>query len=352
MELLTVICNFHLLVNILVRGVYCQSFTSKPNSPVYQLKGQSVTLSWTYNTAGKTVTQVWWFHNNSWIGSKQPSGQTSVLNARHQVSGPATLTISNVQTKDYGEYECQVTFSSGVPPFITATAELIVVVRPSIILKTKTAQTLDEGASLRLLCVASGNPKPSYTWYKDSVKIQEDPNSSNYTITSANRNDAGKYRCEAVVNATTLGQYSVPYSVQVTVRFKPAHKVNSLSSNQTVLQGNDATFYCLTEAFPTATTYRWFKDDNQITNSANFEIFNAGGAEESKLTIKNAQNGTAGQYSCDGTNRVGTGERKTAFLLVNLNKKDEASSGVGDWQLNLIATIFCEVFTLSCNYKY
>ena len=97
---------------------------------------------------------------------------------------------------------------------------------------------------------------------------------------------------------------------------KPTHKLNSLSSNQTVLQGNDATFNCRTEAFPTATTYRWFNDGNQITNSAKFEIFNVGGAEESRLTIKNAQKGTAGQYSCDGTNGVGTGERKTAFLLV------------------------------------
>ncbi|PFX11476.1 Hemicentin-2, partial [Stylophora pistillata] len=91
-------------------------------------------------------------------------------------------------------------------------------VRPSIILKTTTAQTLNEGASLKLFCVASGNPKPSYTWYKDNVKIQEDPNNSNYTITSANRNDAGTYRCEAIVSAPTLGQYSAPYTVQVTVR--------------------------------------------------------------------------------------------------------------------------------------
>ncbi|XP_022808570.1 B-cell receptor CD22-like, partial [Stylophora pistillata] len=125
------------------------------------------------------------------------------------------------------------------------------------------------------------------------------------------------YRCEAVVNAPTLNQYSASYSVQVIVRFKPTHKLNSLSSNQTVLQGNDATFNCRTEAFPTATTYRWFNDGNQITNSTKFEIFNVGGAEESRLTIKNAQKGTAGQYSCDGTNGVGTGERKTAFLLVN-----------------------------------
>ncbi|XP_022778540.1 carcinoembryonic antigen-related cell adhesion molecule 16-like, partial [Stylophora pistillata] len=124
---------------------------------------------------------------------------------------------------------------------------------------------------------------------------------------------------------------------------KPAHKLNSLSSNQTVLQGNDATFNCLTEAFPTATTYRWFKDGNRITNSANFEIFDAGGVEESRLTIKKAQKGTAGQYSCDGTNGVGTGERKTAFLLVNYKPRlVTVTPDPADVELGQSITLTCE----------
>ena len=94
---------------------------------------------------------------------------------------------------------------------------------PTITLKTTTAPTLDEGATRTLFCVASGNPKPTYRWYKDNVKIQEDPNNSNYTITSASRNDAGTYRCEAVINVPTLGQYSDSYTVQVTVRCKSTH---------------------------------------------------------------------------------------------------------------------------------
>ena len=94
---------------------------------------------------------------------------------------------------------------------------------PIITLKTTTAPTLDEGATRTLFCVASGNPKPTYRWYKDNIKIQEDPNNSHYTITSASRNDAGTYRCEAVVNVPTLGQYSDFYTVQVTVRCKSTH---------------------------------------------------------------------------------------------------------------------------------
>nr|XP_058962910.1 hemicentin-2-like [Pocillopora verrucosa] len=104
---------------------------------------------------------------------------------------------------------------------------------------------------------------------------------------------------------------------QTSVSFRPVHKKNSLSSNQTVLEGRTATFYCLTEAFPTATTNKWFKDGNEISNSQDFETLKISDTE-SRLTIKNATKGSAGQYSCDGTNAVGTGDRKSAFLLVNL----------------------------------
>ena len=104
-----------------------QSFTSKPNSPEYQLKGQSASLTWNFNRNGKTVSQVMWLHNNVWVASKQSNGQVSVLNSQYQVSGDATLRISNVQTKDNGYFDCQVSFTSGVPPVIQDTAKLVVV---------------------------------------------------------------------------------------------------------------------------------------------------------------------------------------------------------------------------------
>ena len=97
---------------------------------------------------------------------------------------------------------------------------------------------------------------------------------------------------------------------------RPVHKTNSLSSNQTVVEGRTATFLCLTEAFPTATAYKWFKDGIEITNSQDFETLKIIDTQ-SRLRIKNAKKGSAGQYSCDGTNEVGTGNRKSAFLLVN-----------------------------------
>ena len=94
---------------------------------MYQLKGQSATLSWNFNSNGKTVSQVLWFHNNNWVATKPSNGQPLVLSARYQVSEAATLRISNVQTQDNGAFDCQVYFTNSVPPVIKHTAQLVVV---------------------------------------------------------------------------------------------------------------------------------------------------------------------------------------------------------------------------------
>lgn len=88
-----------------------------------------------------------------------------------------------------------------------------------------------------------------------------------------------------------------------------------MASNQTVAGGSDAEFYCRTEAFPLATKYRWFKDGSRIYNSEHYDIKEVS-HEESGLTVKQANKGSAGQYSCDGENDVAIGGRKSTFLRV------------------------------------
>ena len=68
--------------------------------------------------------------------------------------------------------------------------------------------------------MASGNPKPLITWYKGSAKVQEVAVNSNYTISSAKKNDAGRYKCVAAVTAPGLSINTAEYAVDVTVRCK------------------------------------------------------------------------------------------------------------------------------------
>ena len=92
-------------------------------------------------------------------------------------------------------------------------------VRPTITLKSPTPVELDEGSSTTLLCFATGNPKPTYTWQRGSTVVQGNAD-SNYTIASANKDHAGLYKCTATVTAPGVGQYSAVYSVEVKVRCK------------------------------------------------------------------------------------------------------------------------------------
>ena len=106
---------------------------------------------------------------------------------------------------------CSIIIEICCPPHIVA---------PQITLRESGPITIDEGNTRTLLCVASGNPKPLITWYRNNVKVQEDAGNSNYTITSAKKNDAGRYKCVATVTAPGLSVNPTEYTEDVTVRCK------------------------------------------------------------------------------------------------------------------------------------
>jgi len=275
-----------------------------------------VSLSWAYNPDGRTVNEKeWTFNSSQRIATVVSSGNPQIHSAyssRVQVSGN-TLALSNIQEEDSGVYTFEVVFTTFDPRWIKSDAQLIVVVALQITLRESGPITIDEGNTRTLLCVASENPKPLITWYRNNVKVQEDAGNSNYTITSAKKNDAGKYKCVAAVTVPGLSVNPTEYTVDVTVRFKPEHKVNSLSSNISVVENRDAVFYCRTEAVPGVLEYRWFKNGNQISGFGDYTITTIVDGE--RLKIKQAKKGSAGRYSCDARNALGTGETKSAYLF-------------------------------------
>ena len=94
-------------------------------------------------------------------------------------------------------------------------------VKPQITSKTTGPVTINEGQRQTLECTASGNPKPTITWYKDNVELTlNDPSKTDYIISSAQRKDQGTYRCVASVTGGNLGPYTEEYSVFVDVKCK------------------------------------------------------------------------------------------------------------------------------------
>ena len=92
-------------------------------------------------------------------------------------------------------------------------------VPPDITVKSSSPIELDEGQLITLLCFATGNPKPTYTWKKGSAIVQTNAE-SNYTIASANKDHTGTYTCTATVTAQELGPYYDSYLVEVRVKCK------------------------------------------------------------------------------------------------------------------------------------
>ena len=107
-------------------------FTSFPNNgnPVYQLKGNSESLSWAYDPEGRTVNQKeWTFNDKQRIATVLSSGVVHIdpaYSSRVQLSGN-TLTLSNIQEKDSGVYNFEVVFTTFNPRWLKNDAQLIVV---------------------------------------------------------------------------------------------------------------------------------------------------------------------------------------------------------------------------------
>ncbi|XP_029627552.1 pro-neuregulin-2, membrane-bound isoform-like isoform X2 [Salmo trutta] len=87
-------------------------------------------------------------------------------------------------------------------------------------LRPMRGQSLMEGERLYLKCEASGNPNPSFQWYKDGrelqrgkdVKIKTNKKNSKVQINRARLEDSGNYTC---VVENTLGQENATSSISI-----------------------------------------------------------------------------------------------------------------------------------------
>ncbi|XP_068687446.1 uncharacterized protein [Montipora foliosa] len=303
-------------------------FTQEPNNgnDYFVLNGTNeLSLIWNYNATGESVQRVSLLYVDESMGSDgylaTKSGGNplyiyhSGYTGRIHFFDQATFRIDKIIPSDSMQFKCLVNFNippvdPNTKPGMFSTVKVIVVVPPSITLKSSTLE-LNEGETRTLLCVATGNPRPSYKWEK-GVAVLQQGTTSNYTISKAKKEDRGRYKCTAEVSAPGLGTYRDSYFVDVMVKFAP--QVTRLSSTQTLDDGNDATFSCTAEAYPMPITYHWFKNVAKISSNAEFVINDLGSG--SILTVKKISKSSADRYSCSGRNSVGEGQKKSVFLNV------------------------------------
>ncbi|XP_064810367.1 fibroblast growth factor receptor-like 1 isoform X2 [Oncorhynchus masou masou] len=191
------------------------------------------------------------------------------------------------------------------------------------------------GSSVRLKCMASGNPRPDIVWVKDSKPLTPgevgEGRKKKWTLSLKNLTpeNSGKYTCHV---SNRAGEINATYKVEVIQRTnsKPiltgTHPVNT-----TVDYGGTTSFQCKVRS-DVKPVIQWLKrvepgNENKYNSTIEvgdhrFVVLPTGdvwsrpdGSYLNKLLITRAKDEDAGMYICLGANTMGYSFR-SAFLTV------------------------------------
>ncbi|XP_069497466.1 hemicentin-1 isoform X2 [Ambystoma mexicanum] len=212
------------------------------------------------------------------------------------------LKISKALLEDAGRYTCVATNAAGEaqnhvqlhvhePPSIEDAGEM-------------QNETVVVDNPIQLECIASGNPLPAITWFKNNRPLT---NVAGVTLLNRGRTiqidraqitDTGIYRC-AAVNAAGLAE--LLYSLQVYV----PPSISGSSDTVSVVVNNLVRLECEPRGIPTP-SLTWLKDGRPVMGFSNGIQILSGGR---MLALTNAQIGDTGKYTCVAVNAAGEKQR-------------------------------------------
>uniref|UniRef100_A0A3Q3N4J8 Fibroblast growth factor receptor-like 1 n=1 Tax=Labrus bergylta TaxID=56723 RepID=A0A3Q3N4J8_9LABR len=252
------------------------------------------------------------------------------------------LKIKEVEADDTGTYICKATNGFGS---VNINYTLIVIkanqktdMRPRFTHPAKMRKRViarPVGSSVRLKCMASGNPRPDIVWLKDDRPLteqevgKEHQNKWTLSVKGLTPEHSGRYTCRV---SNRAGEINATYKVEVIQRTnsKPVltgtHPVNT-----TVDFGGTTSFQCKVRS-DVKPVIQWLKrvesNEESRYNSTievgdhRFVVLPTGevwsrpdGSYLNKLLITRAKEEDAGMYICLGANTMGYSFR-SAFLTV------------------------------------
>ncbi|XP_035828095.1 hemicentin-1 [Aplysia californica] len=218
-----------------------------------------------------------------------------------------SLTISDVDKSDAGDYVCSATNSLGTGVSPTSTVE--VTYRPILTFDT-TPVSSQPGTAVTLDCQVSAVPAlSSFVWSKNGALLQTSSDPVKYfggtvgrtslTIFNLNTSDSGFYSCSAV---NSLGSSSSA-AKQLSIVTRPIVTTPQTSVNGR--ENNPVTLTCDVNAGAGLTDLTWSKDGLPLTTSDRSK-YTGGTTSSPSLTVQSLKDSDAGVYVCLATNAQGT----------------------------------------------
>jgi neurocan core protein len=275
----------------------------------------------------------------TWIKSLT---QQNLSNADRFGVDPITgsLTITNVNREDAGEYQCSAANAAGIA---TANIQVNVIVKPKIMEFQN--RTVVEGKTVEITCKAFGRPSPEVTFRKFTAEKQyamgAQPQDDRIIVTNkvddvsgetvgtlmiheVLTSDDGLYECVAK-NAG-----GVTYTNgHLTVEFPPSFR-SMLNKTIWSWDQRPVNLTCIAESIPNA-TIRWTMHDQPVDNDAVLEKI--GNGPISILRVVPLDRRFYTSYKCIAANPHGTREH-----IIELKEASKPAELQGSKMLEMTAT--------------
>jgi pectate lyase len=212
----------------------------------------------------------------------------------------STLTLTNCQLSDSGEYSVVVSNTSGSDTSAVANLSVTIPTAPTISAQPQ-GQTVLPGSTASFTVVAGGSGPLIYQWYYNTGTPVANANNSTLTLTNIQPVAAGNY---SVVVSNLVGAIISSNAVLIVNTNPVAPVFISQPSSQIALAGTTVNFGAAA-AGTAPISYQWSKDSVAIP-----------GATSSTLSLTNVQTAADGSYSATASNNVGGVSSSNAQLTV------------------------------------
>ena len=247
------------------------AFTTQP---VSQTAVIGTNITFTAAVTGTPTPTLQWFKGDTAL-----SGRTS-----------ATLTLSNVQATDAGDYKV-VASSVATPSGVASDTVSLVVGSLPAFTRQPSAQSVTAGMRVSFTVTVTGSPAPTLQWFKGDTRLEGETGTT-LRISESQVSDSGIYRVVASNVVAPEGVSSSRVNLTVAARQETAPSFPIPPTSVTANYGDSVTLTGIAGGYP-APTYVWRKGNTILTgqNGTNL-VFNP-----VKLT-------DAGTYTITGYNSV------------------------------------------------